>query len=168
MTTISKHLSYSAATKSQTAIKNGISNEPNLEQLNIMRVVAFSLFEPLRIHHGKPIKVTSMFRSVALNSVLGGSTKSQHLYGALSGLREGAIDIDMDVFNNGMSNCEAFMWLYYNLEFDQLIWEFGTLKNPNWVHVSYRENENRKQVLRAHRGAQNKTIYSDFNPDLIK
>lgn len=160
---ISDNVSFREATKSATAIKYGIDNAPNAEQLDLIRCAAKVLFEPLREYYGRPIAVTSMYRSLALNHALGGSPKSQHLFGALSGEAEGAIDIDCDVYDNGLTNAEAFNWLFENVEFDQLIWEFGTLKNPDWVHVSFRGRAPRGQVLRAYRGAGNRAMYAPMN-----
>ena len=114
-----------------------------------MKLVAEACFEPLRKFHGKPIGISSFLRSKELNEKIGGSTKSQHMQGLYSGKKEGAIDIDADIYNNGITNAEIFYYLEDNVLFDQLIWEYGDDTEPNWVHVSYREGENRKQVLRA-------------------
>jgi len=151
MDRISKHISFAEATKSQTATRKGIRNLPNSQQLKNMKLVADKCFEPLREHHGKPIFVSSFMRSIKLNSEIGGSKRSQHMQGAFSGIEEGAIDIDGDVFNNGIENHEIFEFLRDNVEFDQLIWEHGDNDNPDWVHVSYRKGANRGMILRAYR-----------------
>lgn len=142
MDNISKHISYNEATKSRTAVKNGIYNIPNATEIQRMEAVAQEIFEPVReALGGKPLRLTSFFRSVELNRVLGGSSTSQHCKGE-------AIDIDAD--GSHTSNREVFIYILENLEFDQLIWEFGDNHNPDWVHVSYKRNgENKGQVLKA-------------------
>ena len=139
---VSKHISYYEATKSQNAIRAGIENIPSGEQMVRMKLVANKCFEPVRNWHGKPIAISSFFRSFKVNVLAGGSKTSDHKTGA-------AIDIDADVFNNGVTNAEIFQWCLENLDFDQLISEFGTEENPAWVHISYRSKAtNRNQVLR--------------------
>ena len=141
MTQISKHISFKEATYSATAEKMEIVNDnPNLAIIENMKLVANKVFEPVRNHFGKPIKISSFFRGMPLNQAIKGSITSQHCSGE-------AIDIDN---NNGTpSNKEIFNYIKKNLEFDQLIWEFGTDTNPDWVHVSFVNGKNRKQVLRA-------------------
>ena len=145
---ISKHISIEEAIKSQTAIRYGINNYPNDEELANMVLVAQHCFEPLREWYGKPIGISSFFRCKELNRRIGSKDTSQHLAGSVSGLNESAMDIDADIYNNGITNKQIFEWLRDNVEFDQLIWEYGTDDEPAWVHVSYRLNGNRKQVLR--------------------
>tara|TARA_R100001224_G_scaffold111355_1_gene91267 strand:- start:505 stop:966 length:462 start_codon:yes stop_codon:yes gene_type:complete len=141
MLKISKHISYKEAVHSATAKRRGIENTPNQEQLDNMYKVADFIFEPLRMYVGGAIKITSFFRSQDLNKAIGGSTKSQHCKGQ-------AIDID-DVFGY-KTNYEMFEYIRENLDFDQLIYEFGTNDNPDWIHVSYvSKKENRNRVLRA-------------------
>lgn len=148
---ISKHISYREAIHSHTAKKLGIKNEPNEAQLENMKLIAEKIFEPLREYVSGPIKVSSFFRSKALNKAIGGSKTSQHILGL-------AIDLD-DVYGF-KTNAEMFKWIKENLSFDQLIWEFGDNDNPDWIHVSYvSEEDNRCQCLKAER-IQNKTVYS--------
>jgi hypothetical protein len=139
---ISKHITLTEATKSQTAIRKGIDNTPNESQIESMKLVAEMCFEPLREWYGKPIGISSFFRSVALNRAVKGSPRSQHCKGQ-------AIDIDADIFNNGITNRDIYQWLVDNADFDQIIWEYGDDNNPAWVHVSYVGNgKNRKQQLK--------------------
>jgi|ADurb_Cas_02_Slu_FD_contig_31_3790075_length_817_multi_2_in_0_out_0_2 hypothetical protein len=138
--TISDHITYAEAVKSQEAVRLRIRNVPNQKQLAAMRLVAEKCFEPVRNHFKVPIGISSFFRSEALNELIGGSKTSQHCKGE-------AIDIDADIFGK-ISNSEIFHFIYNNLEFDQLIWEYGDDENPAWVHVSYAEGKNRKQVLK--------------------
>ena len=148
---ISEHISYKEGTNSITAIRRGIDNTPNDEQLSNMELIAEKVFEPLRKWVGGPIKINSFFRSVKLNKAIGGSNKSQHCKGQ-------AIDID-DTFGV-VANSDMYNYIKNNLDFDQLIWEFGDDDNPNWVHVSYvSEFDNRKRCLRAYKG-NGKTLYN--------
>ena len=140
---ISKHISYKEGVYSITAIRKGIDNEPNEEQLSNMKLVAEKIFEPVRTHFKVPIKVNSFFRSPNLNKAIGGSTKSQHCKGQ-------AIDID-DTYGK-IKNSEIYWWIKENLDFDQMIWEFGNNDNPDWVHVSYvSPDKNRNRCLKAYR-----------------
>ena len=120
---ISKHISYKEATQSQTAVRKGINNEPDAYQLQNMQVLAEKVFEPLREHFGVPIAINSFFRSQKLNKAIGGAAGSQHTQGR-------AIDIDDTL--GGVSNKQMFDWIRENLDYDQLIWEFGNNSNPDW------------------------------------
>ena len=135
MKRISKHISYKEAVGSNYAKQKGIKNKPNEEQVENMKLLAKKVFEPLREWVDAPIRVNSMFRSKELNSAIKGSLKSSHLNGE-------AIDITS---MGGKSNLEMFHYIKDNLEFDQLIWEFG--KEPKWLHVSFNKDNNRQQVL---------------------
>ena len=141
MEKISNHISYKEAIKSNTATRLGINNIPNDYQITNMVGVAVNVFEPLREYVGGPIKINSFFRCEDLNRAIGGSSRSQHCEGR-------AIDLD-DTFGH-KTNAEMFHYIRENLNFDQLIWEFGNDKNPDWVHVSYvSKEENRGRVLQA-------------------
>ena len=138
---ISKHISDKEATKSITALRLGIDNTPNGTAYNNMKTLAANVFEPLREWVGGPIKITSMYRSQELNDAIGGSKTSQHCKGQ-------AIDID-DIYGY-KTNAEMFEYIKDNLEFDQLIWEFGNEDNPDWLHISYVDREkNRSRILKA-------------------
>tara|TARA_Y100001972_G_scaffold85090_1_gene103617 strand:- start:690 stop:1148 length:459 start_codon:yes stop_codon:yes gene_type:complete len=147
---ISKHISYREGVYSITATRLGIKNNPNAEQMKNMIAIAEEVFEPLRAYVGGPIKINSFFRSPELNKAIGGSTKSQHCYGQ-------AIDLD-DTFGK-CTNAEMFEFIKNNLDFDQIIWEFGDEDNPDWVHVSYvSPDQNRNRCLQAYK-ENNKTKY---------
>jgi hypothetical protein len=140
---ISKHISYKEGVYSNTAIRKGIDNTPNEEQLENMKLIANKVFQPLRKHVNGPIKINSFFRSPELNKAIGGSTTSQHCKGQ-------AMDID-DTFGHA-SNAEMYHWIKDNLDFDQMIWEFGNDDNPDWVHISYvSEDKNRNRCLLAYK-----------------
>ena len=140
---ISEHISYKEGVYSTTATRRGIDNTPNDEQLNNMETIAEKVFEPLREWVGGAIKINSFFRCPELNKAIGGSSKSQHCQGQ-------AIDID-DTYGI-VANSEMYHYIKENLDFDQLIWEFGDDDNPNWVHVSYvSEESNRRRCLKAYK-----------------
>jgi hypothetical protein len=141
---LSRHLELDEVIKSASAIKLGVSNVPTAEHEENLRALAGAIFEPLRVNLGKPVYVSSGYRSEAVNKSLGAAAarKSQHLTGE-------ALDLDQDGRNTGLTNREVFLWIRDNLPFDQLIWEFGDKKEPRWVHVSYRATKRRGQVLRA-------------------
>lgn len=150
MERISKHITYKEAVRSNTALRLNINNIPNDYEISNMVGIASNVFEPLREYVGGPIKINSMFRSEALNRAIGGSSRSQHCQGR-------AIDLD-DTFGH-KTNAEMFNYIKNNLNFDQLIWEFGDDTNPNWVHVSFVSNdENRGRCLKAEK-VNGKTSY---------
>jgi len=153
MEKISKYVTYAEVTKSNQATALKLANIPNATQLNNLRLVCSNVFDKVREHFGKPIGISSGFRSVELNSKIGGSKTSQHCEGK-------ALDIDGDIFG-GINNKELFFYIKENCIFDQLIWEFGSENAPDWVHVSYNEGKNRGQVLRALK-VGGKTIYKPF------
>lgn len=138
---ISKHITHKEATRSHTAIQLGIDNSPTDTELANMQLVAAKVFEPLRDWVANPIKVESFFRCEKLNFAVGGSTNSQHRFGQ-------AIDIDDDY--NHKTNSEMFYWILDNLKFDQIIWEFGNMDNPGWIHISYTSN-NRNRISIAYK-----------------
>ena len=108
-----------------------------------MQAIAKHIFEPLREWVGGPIKINSFYRCPDLNSAIGGSSKSQHCQGR-------AIDLD-DTFGH-KTNAQMYNYIKENLNFDQMIWEFGDDHNPDWVHVSYvSPDENRNRCLKAYK-----------------
>lgn len=127
---ISRYISYDEATKSKTAIRLGIKNIPNDEQLLNMRYVAEEIFDPVREYVGGPLLASSFFRSKKLNEAIPGSAKhSQHMEGS-------AIDLDADGYQYG-TNSAIFDFIRTRLEFDQVINEYpDEFGNPAWVHVS--------------------------------
>lgn len=152
---LSEHLDLSEVIRSESAKRLGISNMPTEEHIANLKVVAERLFEPIRAHFRVPIRISSGYRSVALNRAIGGSQTSQHSSGE-------ALDIDMDGNPHGIINAEVFNFIKNKLDFDQLIWEFGNDTNPDWVHVSYKaKGGQRKQVLKAIK-VNGKTTYTPF------
>jgi len=136
MKKISNHISYSEATHSDYAKQYGIMNKPKAEHIKNMETLAEKIFEPLREWVQSPIRVNSFYRNLELNTGLGSSGSSQHITG-------NAIDISS---MGGKTNLEMFHYIKDELDFDQLIWEFGA--EPKWLHISYNnKKDNRKQVL---------------------
>jgi hypothetical protein len=151
MSKISTHITLREGIESYTAKRKGIENIPSDYELTNMVGVAENVFEPLREWVGGPIKINSFFRSKELNKAIGGSSRSQHCEGR-------AIDID-DIYGY-KTNAEMFEYIKCNLDFDQIIWEFGGSDNPDWVHVSYvSPEENRRRCLKAEK-INGKTKYS--------
>ena len=144
---ISTNITYAEAIHSSTAKREQIDNTPSPSQIEAMKLLAEKIFQPLREWVGGPIKVNSFFRSVALNEKIGGAASSQHCKGQ-------AMDID-DVYGC-KTNAEMYHWIKENLNFDQMIWEFGTDTQPNWIHVSYVSDEdNRNKCLKAYKEHNN-------------
>jgi len=149
---LSEHLSLSEVIRSESAKRRGISNMPTAEHIENFKLLAEKVFQPIREHFRCPIHISSGYRSKELNAAIGGSLTSQHCQGE-------AIDIDMDGTPNGVTNRMVFDYIKDNLEFDQLIYEFGDSNNPDWVHVSYESSgKQRKQILKAVRN-NGKTSY---------
>jgi hypothetical protein len=142
---LSKHVTLAEFQDSATATTHGINNQMNESQIESAKLLCENVFEPLRIHLNTPIKISSGFRSVQLNKMIGGAKASQHTKGEAMDLQIGS---------------KGFNFIKDKLEFDQLIWEFGNEENPSWVHVSY-SSKNRKQVLKATK-KNGKTIYSNY------
>jgi len=134
---ISKHITFAEATKSNTATRLGINNNPSTEIIETMKATAENVFEPIREQCG-PIRISSFYRSPELNRAIGGAKISQHCKGEA---------IDIQAIN--VTNAELFRVACELDQFDQIIWEFGTLIEPDWVHVSFKKDGNRKQILRA-------------------
>ena len=150
---ISKHLELAELIRSESAKRAGISNMPTPEHIANLKKVADNVFEKIREHFGRPILISSGYRSIDLNKIIKGAQSSQHSTGE-------AIDIDMD--GTDVTNKEIFEFIKFNVSFDQLIWEFGTDKNPDWVHVSYESSgKQRKQILKAKK-INGKTIYENI------
>lgn len=140
---LSKNLSLLECTKSITAKRLDIDNTPSEEAIDNLKCIAGCVFQPLRDHFDVPIGINSGYRSEALNKAVGGSKTSQHMLGE-------ALDIDADIYGR-ISNKEIFDYIRGNLDYDQLIWEFGGPSSPDWVHVSFRRENNRREALRATR-----------------
>lgn len=140
---ISDNITFSEATRSNTAVLHKIDNLPNEEELANMKNIAEKIFQPVRknVAKNREVLVTSFFRSHKVNAKIKGSSKtSQHTKGEAMDLQKTA--------KAQYTNKEIFDYIKDNLEFDQLIWEYGNTKEPRWVHVSLKRNgKNRKQII---------------------
>ena len=150
MKNISEHISWHEGTYSRTGERRDLDNTPNEDQLKCMKEVAENLFEPLREWVGGGIKINSFFRGEPVNTAIGGSTRSQHMKGQ-------AIDID-DTFGH-KTNAEMYHYIKDNLDFDQMIWEFGTDKNPNWLHISWVSHRPNRKKLTIAKKVNGRTRY---------
>ena len=138
MTVLSPHFSLRELTNSQTAARLGIRNQPDLGATAALAALAWQVLEPVRLAHGgRPVRITSGYRSAKLNAAIGGSARSQHMRGQ-------AVDFEIP----GVSNAAVARWIADVLQFDQLILEAYTPGQPTsgWVHVSFGAN-NRREVL---------------------
>jgi len=137
---ISKNISFKEATFSKVSKRLKIKNEPSETQLKNMKIIASKVFQPLREWCDHPIRVNSMYRCPDLCVAIGSTKTSQHTKGQ-------AIDISS---LGEKTNRELFEWIKENLDYDQMIWEFGNNENPKWIHVSYvNKKNNRNRTLRA-------------------
>ena len=151
---LSENLSLAEVIRSETAKRNGISNKPNPRHLENLKIIAVNIFQPIRNFFQRAIHLSSGYRSEQLNAFIKGSKSSHHCTGE-------ALDSDMD--GTEVTKKEVFDYIKDNLEFDQLIWEFGTNDNPAWVHVSYKASgRQRKQILKATK-VKGKTVYVPYN-----
>ena len=148
---LSKYVSLSEVVHSDNAKRLGIDNSPTEEHKENLKTLSVEVFDKVREFVGGPLFISSGYRSEALNKATPGASKtSDHSTGC-------ALDLDCDRFG-GKKNSEIFNYIKDNLEFKQLIWEFGNSVEPDWIHVSYKKGANKKQILRAvKRGG--KTIY---------
>jgi hypothetical protein len=153
---LSKYFTLAELTPSGTAKRLGIKNDPTPAHLECLKGLSVNILDKVREHFGKPIWVSSGYRSKALNEVTpGSSATSQHCSGE-------AADLDQDGRGTGVSNKMVFDYIKDHLTFDQLIYEYGTDANPDWVHVSWESTgKQRKQVLRCTR-VNGKPVYTPY------
>ena len=148
---LSQNFSLRELTKSQTAERKGISNEPSEEHVENLKLLCTKVLQPIRDEWGV-VSISSGYRSPALCEALGSKSTSQHEKGQAA---------DFEWY--GVDNHELFNWVVENLEYDQAILEFYTGDpDSGWLHVSYNEDGNRKQTLRAFRNDAGKTQYEQI------
>ena len=140
---LSENVTLAEVIKNKTASQLGLDNSPTPEHLENIKKVLNNVFEPLRAGlGGKPIFISCGYRGAAVNAKTKGASKtSYHCFG-------NALDLDADVFG-GMTNADIFNYIKDNLEYAELIWEYGTDTNPDWVHVAFDEGKNVKETLRC-------------------
>ena len=145
---LSKNFTLQELTKSDTAVRKGIDNNPNSDQITKLQLLCENILQPVRDHFGR-VKVTSGFRSVDLCIAIGSSPNSQHA-------KAEAADFECV----GVDNAEVADWIKTNLETDQLILEFYTPGEPNsgWIHCSWIPEGRREQFMHAYK-SEGKTKY---------
>ena len=145
---LTRNFSLLELTKSDTAIRKGIDNNPNADQIEKLKALCENILQPVRDHFGR-VKVTSGFRSVELCTAIGSSARSQHA-------KAEAADFECV----GVDNAELADWIHKELPYDQLILEFYTPGEPNsgWIHCSWIEGTPRASYLHAYR-SEGKTKY---------
>ena len=151
---LTRNFTLEELTKSDTAIRKGINNNPNAEQIEKLKTLCEKILQPVRDHFGKVVSVSSGFRSEELCEAIGSSKNSQHAKGQAA---------DFEIF--GVSNQELVIWIDKNLDYDQMILEFWKgpdEPNSGWVHVSYKKEGNRKELLRAFRNSLGRTQYEKY------
>jgi len=155
---LSKNLSLNEVTKSNTAERRGIDNSPTEAHIKNLKYIAEEVFQPLRDNFGVPIYISSGYRSPALNEAIGGSPRSFHSHGM-------ALDLDQDNRNKGVSNCDVFYYIKDNLQFTELIWEFGDEYEPNWVHVAIAPGREDEKKIKIAEKINGKTQYKIWDRD---
>jgi len=146
---LTKNFTLAEMTKSETALRHGLENNPGEQELAAMKLLAEKVLQPVRDHFKKGVKVNSAYRHPDVNQRVGGSRNSDHTRGQ-------AADIEIP----GVANAELAEWIRDNLEFRQLLLEFYTpgIPDSGWVHVSYVAEDNKKEVLTATK-KDGKTVY---------
>ena len=155
---LSKNFTLKELTRSNTALRLGIDNSPTKEGIYKLRLLATERLQPIRERLSAPLRLTSGYRSPQLSEAIGSSSNSQHC-------RYEAVDLQF-VKRGRMDNLMIYQAIIdLDLDFDQLILEFGNATeyidptHPDWVHISWKVTDNRKQVLIAYKDENNKTKY---------
>ena len=134
---LSKNFSLEELERSQTAQRMGIKNKAGSGEIKNLTDLCYNVLEPCRAKFDKPIRISSGYRSEELCVAIGSKKTSQHALG---------MAVDMEIPSE--SNLKVALWLQNNVDFDQLILEYYTGEaNSGWIHVSFHEGNNRKQVL---------------------
>ncbi len=154
---LSKNFTLAEMTKSQTASRMGLDNNPSEDEQENLRLLCERVLQPVRDHFNKVLTISSGFRNIILSQKIGSSAKSQHCAGEAA---------DFEIF--GVPNNEVSDWIKENLMFDQLILEFWEPGQPNagWIHVSYKKeiNSNRKEYLMAIKNPE--SLQTEYKPIL--
>jgi zinc D-Ala-D-Ala carboxypeptidase len=149
---ITKNFSLEELIESNTALRRGIDNNPDADHIHNLVNLCEHILQPLRDKIGKPIRITSGYRSEALNEAIGGSKTSDHSHGR-------AADIKLIIDGQNRSELLYLGILEMNVPFKQMIWEFGDKETPQWVHIAFDKDNNKKECLRAYKD-NGKTKYS--------
>ncbi|WDF45926.1 D-Ala-D-Ala carboxypeptidase family metallohydrolase [Chryseobacterium sp. KACC 21268] len=152
---LSVHLSLAQAIRSDTAKQNGLDNTPSAAEKENLKQLGINIYDKIYDQFNGNVKLTSVFRSEAVNKKVGGSNTSQHRFGQ-------ALDIQG---TNGITNKQIFKYVRHNLSYHQIIWEYGSKNEPDWVHVGYKPSGNKKINTRAVR-IKGKTNYITFDLEI--
>jgi hypothetical protein len=144
---LSKNFNLTELISSETALRKKIDNTPSRDVILTLLSLVLNVLQPLRDKYGKPINITSGYRSTKLNSAIGGAKNSQHCLGQ-------AVD-----FTVPKEDYKEVVSILQTLFVDQLIWEFGNEDAPDWIHVSFNISKNRNEYLRAYKNSFNQTKY---------
>lgn len=145
---LSEHVTRQEFEYSPTAINRGISNAMDSTALQCAIDLCTNVFEPIREHLGRPIKINSGYRGPALNRAVKGALSSQHCKGQA---------MDLNIVDGA-----TFDWIRENIEFDQMIKEIPTSDGGQaWIHISFRKGNNRKQVLKMEK-KKGKSVYTEI------
>ncbi len=139
---LSDDFTFDEMTFSDTAVRHGIKNLPNAEQMENLQILCEKCLQPIRDYFNKPIRISSGFRNLTVNSLVGGSKSSQHLEGKAADFTIIGVDLR-----------EAFEVIMKNFEYDQLILEFNS-----WIHISYSNLRNRREAFLATK-IKGRTVY---------
>ncbi len=137
-----KYFTIEELCASDTARRRNIQNNPTSDVRENLTTLVDKLLDPVREAWGGPITVNSGFRGGLLNKAVGGAKTSQHLLGEAADITVVSPAQNRQLFELIRQMAEA-----KQIEFDQLIWEKGSSAGPAWIHISYRQGRNRKQVL---------------------
>ena len=141
---LSPHFTLAEMVVSQTASRRGLDNTPGPAVIASLAALCGQVLEPVRVHYGRPVVVSSGYRAPLVNKAAGGAVSSQHRLGEAA-----------DFTVPGVANIDLAQWMMRELAYDQLIYEFGA---SGWIHCSWRPARRRNQELTARRVA-GRTIY---------
>jgi hypothetical protein len=159
---VSAHFALAEFTRSESAKRHGVSNEPTPEHIENIKILCEKVLEPIRLKFG-PITLSSGYRSNMLNHFIGGALKSDHSFGR-------AADIDQDGSGSTYTNNDIFHYIKDNLKFKQLIAEFPKDGKLGWVHVAYDADNLKQEILIAKDKTGGRTNYVTYkgNEKLVK
>jgi len=140
---LSRNFSLSEFTRSDTAKRLGLLNDPSRDDLTNIKVTALGLEQVRRVLDGRSIRITSGYRNRAVNAAVGGVSNSAHAKGFAA-----------DITVRGLTAFEVAKEISLSdIAFDQLIYE----KGRNIVHISF-DPRLRGEVLSQHHGPSGGTM----------
>ncbi len=135
---LSEHFRLSEFTRSATAIRLRIDNQPEREDIVALRSLCLNVLEPLRRRFGV-IRITSGYRSPKLNQAVGGARNSQHMYGEAADIHVGSVEVARKMYD----------FLMANVNFDQMLLE---MRNGRvyCLHISYTTARKNRRMARSY------------------